>query len=229
MKKFMMSAVAAAMASSVAVAEVSVPNTFTQGENAVAAEVNANFGALVTAIEESNSRIAALEEKLEEAVSVDVKGSSYLVQSSSVSLTRFEGDPDGEVDHMGSGLELVVEKFTLTFNEDQTVELALDFEYKAERNDQENLKIEETTEEEGEQLFWSQEGNSIQLSDSLGGEPVVEFVVAEGANIIYSADVEVVRNEFRSASGCGVDFLFACYEDYFDSGTLMGVRQSSAQ
>ena len=130
---------------------------------------------------------------------------------------------------MGSGLELVVEKFTLTFNEDQTVDLALDFEYKAERNGQENLKIEETTEEEGEQLFWSQEGNSIQLSDSLGGEPVVEFVVAEGANIIYSADVEVVRNEFRSASGCGVDFLFACYEDYFDSGTLMGVRQSSAQ
>jgi hypothetical protein len=229
MKTFMMTALAAAMASSVAVAEVSVPNTFTQGENAVAAEVNANFGALVTAIEESNSRIAALEEKLEEAVSVDVKGSSYLVQSSSVSLTRFEGDPDGVVDHMGSGLELVVEKFTLTFNEDQTVELALDFEYKAERNDQENLKIEETTEEEGEQLFWSQEGNSIQLSDSLGGEPVVEFVVAEGANIIYSADVEVVRNEFRSASGCGVDFLFACYEDYFDSGTLMGVRQSSAQ
>jgi hypothetical protein len=229
MKTFMMTALAAAMASSVAVAEVSVPNTFTQGENAVAAEVNANFGALVTAIEESNSRIAALEEKLEEAVSVDVKGSSYLVQSSSVSLTRFEGDPDGEVDPMGSGLELVVEKFTLTFNEDQTVELALDFEYKAERNDQENLKIEETTEEEGEQLFWSQEGNSIQLSDSLGGEPVVEFVVAEGANIIYSADVEVVRNEFRSASGCGVDFLFACYEDYFDSGTLMGVRQSSAQ
>ena len=187
MKTFMMTALAAAMASSVAVAEVSVPNTFTQGENAVAAEVNANFGALVTAIEESNSRIAALEEKLEEAVSVDVKGSSYLVQSSSVSLTRFEGDPDGEVDPMGSGLELVVEKFTLTFNEDQTVELALDFEYKAERNDQENLKIEETTEEEGEQLFWSQEGNSIQLSDSLGGEPVVEFVVAEGANIIYSA------------------------------------------
>ena len=229
MKTFMMTALAAAMASSVAVAEVSVPNIFTQGENAVAEEVNANFGALVAAIEESNSRIAALEEQLEEAVSVDVKGSSYLVQSSSVSLTRFEGDPDGEVDPMGSGLELVVEKFTLTFNEDQTVELALDFEYKAERNDQENLKIEETTEEEGEQLFWSQEGNSIQLSDSLGGEPVVEFVVAEGANIIYSADVEVVRNEFRSASGCGVDFLFACYEDYFDSGTLMGVRQSSAQ
>ena len=229
MKTFMMTALAAAMASSVAVAEVSVPNIFTQGENAVAEEVNANFGALVAAIEESNSRIAALEEQLEEAVSVDVKGSSYLVQSSSVSLTRFEGDPDGEVDPMGSGLELVVEKFTLTFNEDQTVDLALDFEYKAERNDQENLKIEETTEEEGEQLFWSQEGNSIQLSDSLGGEPVVEFVVAEGANIIYSADVEVVRNEFRSASGCGVDFLFACYEDYFDSGTLMGVRQSSAQ
>lgn len=42
-------------------AEVAVPNTFTGGTRAVAAEVNANFSAIATEVNDNHSRIAALE------------------------------------------------------------------------------------------------------------------------------------------------------------------------
>ena len=70
MKTFMMTALAAAMASSVAVAEVSVPNTFFSGEEARAAEVNQNFSALVQAINSNSDRISEIENKINETISV---------------------------------------------------------------------------------------------------------------------------------------------------------------
>ena len=113
MEKIMMTALAAAMASSVAVAEVTVPNTFVQGTNAVAEDVNANFQALAAAIDESNSRIAALEEQLEAAKSLDVSGSNYAVQSSSASVRIRDANPSGTDDFSSWGVDLFSEKFSL--------------------------------------------------------------------------------------------------------------------
>ena len=231
MEKIMMTALAAAMASSVAVAEVTVPNTFVQGTNAVAEDVNANFQALAAAIDESNSRIAALEEQLEAAKSLDVSGSNYAVQSSSASVRIRDANPSGTDDFSSWGVDLFSEKFSLTFNADTDKTVTLEFEIEQE-GDLDNgfrLSIEEDSEPVTETLYWNQEGNRLQIAESLGGEPVVEFVVVEGASVIYSADTESVRNENLGHIGCGEQGLDTCYEDYFDNGTLVGIGQTSTQ
>ena len=56
-----MLAVSAIMSQSLYAGSVSIPNSFTAGEPAVAAEVNANFDAVKTAVDDNDSRIAALE------------------------------------------------------------------------------------------------------------------------------------------------------------------------
>ncbi len=230
MKKFMMSAVAAAMASSVAVAEVSVPNIFTQGENAVAAEVNANFGALVAAIEESNSRIAALEEQLESATSLEVSGSSYAVQTFMTTLQRIDDDGSNssvESATHGAEIDLGTEKFVLTFNADAEKTATLEFESEREGDIDFSgrLEIEQDVAPKTETLYWSQEGNLLQVSESFNGDPVVEFVVAEGAAIIYAVDVESAVNE-NTGFSCGTN---DCFEDYFTTDTLFGIREAASQ
>ncbi|WP_414430642.1 hypothetical protein ACMG4M_01970 [Alcanivorax sp. IL3] len=234
MKTFMMTALAAAMASSVAVAEVSVPNTFTQGENAVAEEVNANFGALVASIEESNSRIAVLEEQLESSKSLDVAGSGYVLQRSSASLVTKDAEQNGTGDFAGWAVELVNERFFLTFNEDadNTVSLVFDIEQEGRLENYINglsLETEEDDQSETETLYWTQEGNSLHLSESLGGDPVIEFIVAEGGSIIYSSFTEVRNEKQEFDDSCGELHNEICYKEYFDSGSLLGIRQSVAQ
>jgi len=230
MKTFMMTALAAAMASSVAVAEVSVPNTFTQGQNAVAEEVNANFGALVAAIEESNSRIAALEEQLESATSLEVSGSSYAVQTFMTTLQRIDDDgANSSVESAthGAEIDLATEKFVLTFNADaeKTVTLEFESEFEGDIDFSGRLEIEQDVTPVTETLYWSQEGNLLQLSESFNGDPVVEFVVAEGAAIIYAVDKESAVNE-NTGFTCGAN---PCFEDYFTTDTLFGIRQAAAQ
>lgn len=51
--------------------EVTIPNTFQSGTPAVAAEVNANFTALETAVYDNDSRIAALESSVADMTRVD--------------------------------------------------------------------------------------------------------------------------------------------------------------
>ncbi|KZY34043.1 hypothetical protein A3730_16995 [Alcanivorax sp. HI0044] len=230
MKTFMMTALAAAMASSVAVAEVTVPNAFVQGTNAVADDVNANFQALAAAIDESNSRIAALEEQLEKASSVDVAGLSYAVQSSSVELQKYDADPNNASEDPGFwNIDLYVEKFLLTFNDDanQTVDLDFESEFKGDLWEDGTMRFDVDTTPGSEQLFWAQDGNKLTLSETLGGEVVVEFIVTEGAGVIYALDAEFEENDPGSPT-CG-DGTQTCYGDFFDSGTLMGIRQSSVQ
>lgn len=45
---------------------VSLPNTFTAGTKAVAAQVNANFTAVITATDDNNKRIATLEKEVKD-------------------------------------------------------------------------------------------------------------------------------------------------------------------
>ena len=224
-----MSAVAAAMASSVAVAEVSVPNTFTQGENAVAEEVNANFGALVAAIEESNERIAELENELSKASSVDVAGSGYAVQRSAIQLQRFDDDPNNTPESSGAwNIETYSEKFSLVFNDDtnQTVDFEFESELKVDLWDDGSIRFDEDNSPDSDQFYWSQDGNRVALSDDLGGDVMVEFIVAEGAGVIYALDTEVEENDATGSATCNGSI---CQGDYFESGTLIGIRQSSTQ
>lgn len=232
MKKFMMTALSAAMVSSVAVADVSVPNVFASGENAVAAEVNGNFGALVAAIEESNDRIDALEEQLEKATSLDVTGSSYMVQTFYVKLQRLDTDgtnPTTDPATNGAEIDLSNEKFSLTFNENQTVTLDFESEFKGDLDVLSGeLEMDVDLEPEEETLTWSQEGNVLQMFDSDDGEMVVEFVVAEGASIIYAVDHDEEKNT-NTGFTCNFEQTVFCYEDVFETDTLFGIRQTISQ
>jgi hypothetical protein len=60
-----------------------VPNTFTAGAQAKASEVNANFAALVTAINAVGTRVAALESANSALVAADVVGSYRLLSIAS--------------------------------------------------------------------------------------------------------------------------------------------------
>ena len=86
-------AVSAIMSQSLYAGSVSIPNSFTAGEPAVAAEVNANFDAVKTAVDDNDSRIATLEAtiaSLQETVAAQATTISNLqnnissVQSNSV-------------------------------------------------------------------------------------------------------------------------------------------------
>lgn len=69
--------------------QTSVPNTFVAGENAAAAEVNANFSALVTLIDDLTARVNQLES---DAPSNDVSGFSYMFSVSEVGFASSNGD-----------------------------------------------------------------------------------------------------------------------------------------
>lgn len=232
MKKFMITALSAAMVSSVAVADVSVPNIFASGENAVAAEVNGNFGALVAAIEESNARIDALEEQLEKATSLDVTGSNYMVQTFRVQLQRLDmdgGNPTDVPATRGAEIDLSNEYFSLTFNENETVTLDFESEFMGDLDILDGgLEIEEDLEAGTETLNWSQEGNVLQLFDPDEGDMVVEFVVAEGASIIYAVDHNEEKNTDTGFT-CNTEQTIPCYEDLFETDTLLGIRQTIAK
>ncbi len=59
--KLAVSSMLLAIANMVGSAEVDIPNTFVSGEAAVAADVNENFSALETAVDDNHARVAALE------------------------------------------------------------------------------------------------------------------------------------------------------------------------
>ena len=82
-------AVSAIMSQSLYAGSVSIPNSFTAGEPAVAAEVNANFDAVKTAVDDNDSRIATLEAtiaSLQETVAAQATTISNLQSNSVLAL-----------------------------------------------------------------------------------------------------------------------------------------------
>ncbi|MGD9009348.1 MAG: hypothetical protein PVG41_15595, partial [Desulfobacteraceae bacterium] len=72
---------------------MSIPNTFTSDTKAVAFEVNANFDAVQTGINDNDSRIAALEEAiaaLQTTVASQQTAISDLEDENATLLTRLE-------------------------------------------------------------------------------------------------------------------------------------------
>jgi hypothetical protein len=230
MKKFMMTALATAMMSSVAMAadELSVPNTFVQGEDAVASEVNANFSALVQAINESNERIDALEEQLEKANSVDVAGRAYNVQTSAVALQKYDADPNNQSEDSGFwNIDFTADKFVFTFEDDasKTATIEYESEIKGDLWEDGTMRLEEDLDAGNETFTWGQEGNKVLISE--GGNVVAEFLVSPGAGVIYAVDSEISENDPGSPS-CG-DGTQTCYKDEIRNDMMMGILQTTEQ
>lgn len=61
MKKIILISVLMCLSLSICASDLSIPNVFVANTPAVASEVNGNFGAVETAVDDNNSRIAALE------------------------------------------------------------------------------------------------------------------------------------------------------------------------
>lgn len=211
MKKITMTALAAAMASSVAVAEVSVPNTFVQGENAVAAEVNANFEALVEAI---NNNAEAIAELKSDSSTLSVAGKTYQV---------FQYGVEIKLDNVGKNTAIMTEKFVVTFNEDMSVDVDGDelsgqfrlagvnppddpgYEYvDVERDSYSNA------DEIDSDLGWSRNGNVVTINSS-DEEVGTKFLIAPGARTLI--DLGVFTDGSNVTEG-----------EYFEAELLLGVQ-----
>ncbi len=81
--------------------EVTLPTTFVSGTPAVAAEVNANFGAVKTAVDDNDSRIAALE-----AIIVTLQNRLAAVEGSPVMALEDYLDVDDESDPRGTMIRI---------------------------------------------------------------------------------------------------------------------------
>jgi len=199
MKTFMMTALAAAMASSVAVAEVSVPNTFTQGENAVAEEVNGNFSALVAAINDNAEAISQLQSDLS---TLSVAGKTYQVYQYGTEIARdsVNGEQTG----------ISTEQFSFTLLEGGGVSVN-GTETSGEVNfdtEQQEFVLDVMSESfsSSEGLMWSVNGNVLTIEDSLDPEGGAQFIIAPGARTLV--DMGTFTNN----------------SSYFEAELLLGVQ-----
>ena len=102
-----------------AYSQVTVPNSFTSGTPAKASEVNANFQALATAVNNLNARIAKLEGNI---TSSDIVG-TYKITSLNIEnyiTTNSSGTLYQKSDYVVSGTAVFNTDGTLTFNTTST-------------------------------------------------------------------------------------------------------------
>ena len=111
--------------STFALAETSVPNTFSAGSNIVAAEMNANFNAVTAGINENATVIAELLtriEQLEANSSSSVVGRSYQLSQIGI-LNRGKIYPDNVVHYNSLTVGNLTQNYTLTLSTGNTFTL----------------------------------------------------------------------------------------------------------
>jgi|GEM_PF-684226 len=228
MKTFMMTALAAAMASSVAVAEVSVPNTFFSGEEARAAEVNQNFSALVQAINSNSDRISEIENKINETISVaDVlAGSTFkmMFTESGIEYYYFDEDGGGERHHVSSIFEGAGDVvFTLNDGGSDAVvngvlgDVTQEVNYKERKLNNIYVNGEEIPPEDSSETqppvtggSWSYDEGSQELTVVWpgDGQDPAKFVVALDGNVLVFSDLQIRErdrgSDFDSVLGVAV-------------------------
>ena len=202
-----------------------VPYVFSDGTQASAPQVNANFAAVM-------DRIETLELEIAELRSVSVVGHTYKLEISTTAVSRFDSDPQNAASDPGFwNIDLYVEKYTLTFNADaqQTATLQVDYDEGGDLWQDGSLRFsdEGNTDEDRDVgtlvLYWSQTGTSISLSETMGGESILNMRVTDGASALYGIDAEQKRNHDTGSDSCG-NGSQRCYGDEFESSILIGTR-----
>jgi hypothetical protein len=169
-------------------------STFTAGQPAVAADVNSTFQALIAAINDNATRIAALEVA---APSIDVAGKTFSLRSiiSEVAVGENPNDADGQVYNPAGGNDFVnisngAAKATISFSGTGgggTVVLESDKYFEA--NIPGNKFSDFTDVNETDIVTFVQVGNAVTVNFPDGG--LIEFLVAANGTMLISAVSEL--------------------------------------
>lgn len=168
----------ATQVSAEAIAPTSV-NEFQAGSPAVAAEVNANFQALIGAINDNAARIDALEENQGTA---DLAGRSYKILAFETGMFISGGWP---------AVFNFQENINVTFNADGTVDGLATNILEAEMGVDNPDEIEFFTDpdETFTDLTWEQSGGEVQIYDA--GSPAISFQVSSDGRTLMRLDHEL--------------------------------------
>ena len=202
-----------------AFAQTQVPNVFEDGQPAKAAEVNANFDALL-------ERISALEAQLGQQQTLSVANKTYRLHFWSTRVERFDADPANLSTESGFwNVDLENGEYTLTFNSDvnRTASLEVKKDTIGDLYADGSLHIDSETSGEIEILFWTQNADVVSLAETLGGETIVRLSVVEGAAVIFSADSNLESNTDTGSDSCG-NGSERCFGDSYKSVTYFGLK-----
>jgi VCBS repeat-containing protein len=175
-------------------AQTTVPNTFTAGTAAKASEVNANFHALATAIDNLESRVSKLEGTLTAA---DVAGTYAFASLEAETITNANvnvASSQGIVHHQSSN-------GTFTFNANGT------FSFSAPNNSSKlTFSLNTATATETQETVpgsgtgtWSLSGKILTISVG-GGGPTVAFTLAAGPGLFINISNSFVTSSTSAAS-----------------------------
>lgn len=156
---------------------------FTDGEAALAADVNDNFGTLIAAINDNASRIEALEQ-----ATGDVSGRSYMIFSYETGVINVENQNESPF--------WFQEKISVTFNGDGTanvslsgvVEAQVDKQYDEQTGDElfPSIVLQTGADETFSNVTWSQTGNEVEVFEN--GSSLITFMVGPGGGSLMRMD-----------------------------------------
>ena len=183
--------------------------TFSSNTAAVASEVNGNFNALITAINDNNTRVAALEAQVAALQSKDVSGKTYLYRdlglifaahrygtSTAFDSTGADAVPDG---YARTGYYMG--EYTVTFNADHTLTMSgQDTDVEMAVNAASEVSQQQTP--ASGTGTWTQSGNTLTID--LGDGPV-NFEVLPGAQMIagYTNSAPTVTFDYNDGTSGG--------------------------
>ncbi len=211
--------------------EVGSTTTFASGTPALASEVNGNFTALISAINDNATRIAALEAA---APDNSVAGSTYQVHTINSSVAAgsgANGGPNNNGYESGGGNDFVnisvgslASVFVFAadgFSFSDTVEAGADQEFEV------NVPFNKFTDFSDNPLenvsaTYSQTGSSITVTFPAEGqdpEEVLQLTVSEDGSLIFGAVVEKGSETFNDGSAGETSFV----------EMFIGVRTATSQ
>ncbi|MDX1802496.1 MAG: hypothetical protein R3292_00345 [Alcanivorax sp.] len=210
MKKVILAGLTAAVMSSTAMAsDVTGYTAPVSGQAATAAGVDGNFQALISAINDNNARIAALEAQVAASQSKDVTGKTYLYRdlglifaahrygtNTAFDATEPDAVPDGYARagyYMGA--------YTVTFNADHTLTMTgQDTDVEMAVNASSDISQQKAP--ASGSGTWTQSGNTLTID--LGDGPV-NFEVTPGAQMIagYTNSDPTVTFDYNDGTNGG--------------------------
>ncbi len=185
--------------------------TFQSGTPALAAEVNSTLQALITAIDDNSSRIAAIEADQASLVPANVEGSTYCVYDLAVGVGA--GDPDpgtGDGNWMGASAGAASFEVTFTSSTQVTLTALADSFYEALAPS--NRLLDSSDPLGSESATWTQVGNLVTVTFPDSEQD--RFLVTPDSNVIILTFAELERADDDSGN-------------WFSGDLAIGVRASS--